>query len=65
VVISLGKDRGTIASNVQAENTDDFHDGTNDKVYIFAPRSDTYDDVVKWIPANLLFSRMIQADQLP
>jgi prepilin-type N-terminal cleavage/methylation domain-containing protein len=66
VVVSLGKNNDIPAtSNIQAENLDDFGDGTNDKVYIFAPRSDTYDDVVKWIPANLLFSRMIQADQLP
>jgi prepilin-type N-terminal cleavage/methylation domain-containing protein len=69
VVISLGKDRGTIASNVQAENIDDFHNGTNDKVYIFATRSDVsgaeFDDVVKWLPTNQLFSRMIEAGQLP
>jgi prepilin-type N-terminal cleavage/methylation domain-containing protein len=66
VVISLGKNNDTPAtSNIQAENLDDFLDGTDDKVYIFAPRSDAYDDVVKWVPANLLFSRMIQADQLP
>ena len=69
VVISLGKDRGSIASNVQAENTDDFHDGRNDKVYIFSTRTDTvggeFDDVVKWLPTNQLFSRMIEAGQLP
>ena len=66
VVVSLGKNNDIPAtSNIQAENLDDFGDGTNDKVYIFAPRSDTYDDIVKWIPANLLFSRMIEADQLP
>jgi prepilin-type N-terminal cleavage/methylation domain-containing protein len=66
VVISMGKNNDIPAtSNIQAENLDDFGDGTNDKVYIFAPRSDNYDDVVKWIPANLLFSRMIKADQLP
>lgn len=68
VLISLGKDNEIPAtSNIQAENLDDFGSGggTLDKVYIFAPRSDTYDDVVKWVPANLLFSRMIEAGQLP
>jgi len=66
VVISLGKDFDIPASsNIQAENLDDFHNGSNDKVYIFSPRRDDYDDVVKWLPTNLLFSKMIEADQLP
>ncbi|MDH3759914.1 MAG: type II secretion system GspH family protein [Gammaproteobacteria bacterium] len=66
VVISLGKDYELPASsNIQAENADDFHDGTNDKVYIFTGRRDDYDDVVKWVSTNLLFSRMIAAEQLP
>jgi prepilin-type N-terminal cleavage/methylation domain-containing protein len=69
VIISTGKDRGTVGSNIQTENTDDFQNGTNDKVYIYATRSDVagseYDDVVKWISVNVLFSKMIEADQLP
>jgi hypothetical protein len=69
VIISTGKDRGQVASNIQAENTDDFHDGQDDKVYIFAPRSDVdgeeYDDLVRWISPNVLLSRMIQAERLP
>ena len=70
VVISLGKDRGTIASNIQAENTDDFGAGAmDDKVFVFSTRSDVsgaeFDDVVKWLPTNQLFSRMIEAGQLP
>ena len=66
VIISLGKDSEIPAtSNIQAENLDNFHDGTLDKVYIFSPRRDDYDDVVKWISTNLLFSKMIEADQLP
>lgn len=64
VIVSLGKNFD-ITSNIQDENADDFDDGTNDKVYIFAPRRDDYDDIVKWIPPSLLFSRMIEADQLP
>jgi prepilin-type N-terminal cleavage/methylation domain-containing protein len=66
VIISLGKDFEIPASsNIQAENLDDFHDGTNDKVYIFSPRRDDYDDIVKWLSTNLLFSKMVEADQLP
>ncbi len=71
VIISLGKDSDstTGASNIQQENTDDFFDGTNDKVYVSSTRSSVanaeYDDVVKWISPNLLFSKMIEADQLP
>ena len=66
VVISLGKDAVLPASsNIQAENVDDFHDGSNDKVYIAAPHRDDYDDEVRWISTNLLFSRLIAAEQLP
>jgi prepilin-type N-terminal cleavage/methylation domain-containing protein len=66
VVISLGKDSNIPAtSTIQAENLDNFHDGKLDKVYIFTPRRDDYDDVVRWISTNLLFSKMIEADQLP
>jgi prepilin-type N-terminal cleavage/methylation domain-containing protein len=71
VLISTGKDQGRVAgiSTIQAENLDDFHNGANDKVYTASTRSDVsaaeYDDVVKWISPNLLFSKMIEADQLP
>jgi prepilin-type N-terminal cleavage/methylation domain-containing protein len=74
VVISTGKDRNialTTADNsaIQIENLDDFHDGTNDKVYVSSTRSDVvnaqYDDVVKWLSTNQLFTKMIEADQLP
>ncbi len=66
VLISLGRDNAIPAtSNIQTENIDDFDDGTNDKVYIYSSRRDDYDDIVKWIPTNLLFSRMIAAEQLP
>ena len=66
VIISLGKDSDIPAtSKIQAENLDDFNNGRLDKVYIFSPRRDDYDDIVRWIPTNLLFSKMIEADQLP
>jgi prepilin-type N-terminal cleavage/methylation domain-containing protein len=74
VVISTGKDRNiavnrTNNSAIQIENLDDFHDGTNDKLYVSSTRSDVvnaqYDDVVKWLSTNQLFTKMIEADQLP
>ncbi len=70
VVISLGKDFDlVVSSNIQRENFDDFHAGVDDRVYIMAPRSDVanaqFDDVVKWITPHRLYSKMIEADQLP
>jgi len=69
VLLSTGKDIGLISNKIQDENLDDFHDGTNDKVYTATTRSDEdteeYDDVVKWISTSTLFSKMIEADQLP
>jgi len=73
IILSTGKDAGRLTnptiSNIQAENLDDLHDGTNDKVYIHSSRSDVggaeYDDIVKWISPNVLFTKMIEADQLP
>ncbi len=69
VIVSRGKDKGTVASNIQAENTDDLHDGTNDKVYVSSRRSDRvgseYDDVVKWVSLPRLLTKMIDAGQLP
>jgi prepilin-type N-terminal cleavage/methylation domain-containing protein len=71
VIISLGKNPDP-DSNIQVENQDDFFnggagglDGTSDKVYVSAGQSDQFDDVVKWIPYTLLYSKMIQAAQLP
>lgn len=69
VIISMGKDNKIVAlsasSNIQTENIDDFHDGTNDKVYVFRSRRDDYDDIVKWISPNILYSKMIDAGRLP
>lgn len=69
VIISTGKDIGQVASSIQTENLDDFHDGTNDRVYTFSTRSDVsgaeYDDGVRWISPNVLYSKMIEAGQLP
>jgi len=69
VLISTGKDRNNVTSNIQLENTDDFHDGTDDRVYIISTRSDVagseYDDVLRWISPNVLYSKMIEAGRLP
>lgn len=69
VVISSGKDIGQVASNIQDENRDDFDDGTNDFVYTSSTRNDVvgseYDDLVRWISPNLLYTKMIEAGQLP
>lgn len=69
VVISSGKDRGLVASNIQDENRDDFNNGTNDFVYTSSTRNDSagseYDDLVRWISPNLLYTKMIEAGQLP
>jgi len=69
VIISTGKDIGQVASNIQSENLDDFPDGISDFVYVFSTRSDVagaeYDDRVRWISPNLLYSKMIEAGQLP
>ncbi len=71
VIISLGKsfDLGAGSTNIQRENFDDFHNGTLDKVYISTARSEAsgveFDDVVKWISPNQLYSKMIEAGQLP
>ena len=69
VVLSLGKDRGRIASNIQTENSDNFEDGEDDKVFILAPRNENagteFDDLIRWIPTTRLFAKMIEAEQLP
>lgn len=74
VVVSTGKDAGKIPSNIQAENTDGLNNGQADKVYISSTFNDSddtssssphYDDVVRWISPNILYSKMIEAGQLP
>ena len=71
VIYSSGRDRAGVAfaSNIQNENRDDFQNGTNDFIYTASTRSDVanneYDDKLRWLSPNLLFSKMIQAEQLP
>lgn len=78
IVYSSGKDAGSasFATNVQNENRDDFHNGTNDLVFTSSARNDNldssniatspyYDDKLRWISPALLYTRMIEAKQLP
>jgi len=64
VVVSTGKPG--IASSAQAENLDN---GSADKIFVKMPFSDSgnaaFNDIVKWIAPNILYSRMIEAGQLP
>lgn len=57
VIISRGKNKEI--SVLQTEN-----DGA-DLVYISTTHSDNFDDLVKWISPNILYSKMIEAGQLP
>jgi len=69
IVLSLGKDAGNIASNIQGENTDNTADGITDIVFVKTTQSDVanaeFDDLIKWISPNILYSKMIEAGQLP
>ena len=69
VVVSLGKDKDAVVANtsdIQSENLDN---SLTDTVFVSSTRSSAsgneYDDVVKWLSPNVLFSKMIAADQLP
>ncbi len=67
VILSTGKDGAdTSISWVQLENLDN---STNDRVFIKTSRRDVsgeeFDDLVKWVSPNILYSKMIEAGQLP
>ena len=64
VVLSEGKPG--INSSTQAENLDN---GPADTVFVKTPFSDSgndaFNDIIKWIAPNVLYSRMIDGGQLP
>ena len=68
VVLSLGKNGATAPaeSSIQSENTDN---SATDTVFIRSTISDVegaeFDDIIKWIAPNTLYSKMIEAGQLP
>ncbi len=57
VIVSTGKNRESTTD--QNENTD------SDTDYVFKPYDEDFDDLVRWISPNILYSKMIDADQLP
>lgn len=62
VILSRGKRNRNETSTNERENLDN---GTNDTVFIATSYSDDFDDIVKWISPNVLYSKMIEAGQLP
>ncbi len=64
VILSTGKDLGRVGSAVQIENLDN---SKTDKVFISVPRNSAsgaeYDDLVKWISPNVLYSKMVETRQ--
>jgi prepilin-type N-terminal cleavage/methylation domain-containing protein len=68
VVLSLGKDGATspAATSLQFENT---NNSSTNTVFIKSTNSDLvgseFDDIVKWIAPNTLYSKMIAAGRLP
>jgi type II secretory pathway pseudopilin PulG len=70
VVISTGKDEGSSSSNIQAENQDNFNVATTrDRIFVYTQRRDRsgveYDDLIKWLPTNLLLSKLVEVGRLP
>lgn len=66
VILTTGKDMGNVASGFQDENLDN---SAADRVFVKTTFNHTagseFDDLVKWISPNILYSKMIQAGQLP
>jgi len=71
VILSTGKDKALEGDNpqpswIQRENQDN---STIDRVFIKTSRRDVsgeeFDDLVKWVSPNILYSKMIEAGQLP
>ena len=69
VILSTGKntDADVAATSwIQRENLDN---SPNDRIFISVQFSDTagaeFDDLVKWVTPNILYSKMIEAGQLP
>lgn len=72
VILSTGKniDQNVAATSwIQRENLDNDPIVFGDNVFISVPFNDTqaaqYDDLVKWISPNILYSKMLESGQLP
>jgi prepilin-type N-terminal cleavage/methylation domain-containing protein len=79
VVLSTGKDAKNDLAELQANNwvqRENLDNSINDRVFVKTSRVEQgtedaggnaleYDDVVRWVSPNILYSRMIKAGQLP
>jgi prepilin-type N-terminal cleavage/methylation domain-containing protein len=62
VVLSIGKNGGAAPADAdEAENAI----GSNDRVFVSHPPTQTFNDQVVWISSNVLYNRMIAAGRLP
>ena len=62
VLISHGKNGGATPTS-----TDELANwpNSNDPVFVSAPQSPAFDDIVLWLSANILYNRLIAAGKLP
>lgn len=58
VLISTGK-------NPASTNPDEAANQNLNPVFVSHPQTDTFDDLLTWLPSTLLFNRMVQAGTLP
>ena len=70
VILSTGKDRiDTIAGASSWGQKENLDNSTADTVFVKTTKNDSagseFDDLVKWISPNILYSKMIEAGQLP
>jgi prepilin-type N-terminal cleavage/methylation domain-containing protein len=70
VILSTGKDRVVTAAGTNSWAQKENLDNTGvDTVFVKTTKSDNtnaeFDDLVKWISPNILYSKMIEAGQLP
>ena len=61
VISSRGKRNNAETSWSELENLDN---SVNDRVFVSSSFSDNYDDLVRWISPNILYSKMIESGQM-
>ncbi len=70
VVVSLGADWANFSGTEEVENSGEttragYRHANNTDFAVSTYIEDVYDDTLAWMSANILFSRMISAEQLP
>ena len=69
VIYSLGPNWATGGTSPDEAANPNPNSTNNDRVFVFHVRSDSaanqFDDIVTWLSANVLYSRMVSAGQLP